>query len=627
MGMNKTEQMFQEATGLHRSGQLVRAEKLYKNILKRDPSAFDVLRLLGGLYVQTDRAEEGAACLLKAHQIQPANAEVMINLGVAHRNLGKVVEASSWYEKALRVAPTEPRALNNLGGLYQEMGRTNDAMARYVMALQIKPDYPEPHFNLGNIYRERDNFREAAAHYEVAIKLRPNYIDALINLGIAYYELDRPDAAKTRYEQVLQSVPDHIIALNNLGNIYRQKGKPEEAMGFYEKALKIKPDYVEAIVNYGSGLRELGKWEEARACYHKALAIKEKPSTYINLGTIEIDFGHPDLAIEQYDKALALNPDSRDAKWNKSLALLGVGAYREGWSLYEVGLNRIHMRGLVPCIGKHWNGELLAGKRLLIWSEQGLGDTLQFVRYAALCKEQGATIIVLCYPPLTRLFHNCPYIDEVVEKTDGVLFDYQISMMSLPHALDTTVETIPNNVPYLYANPDACAQWAKKLAGGEGFKVGLVWAGNSRENLVNAHLIDKRRSVDLAAMQPLLDLKGACFYSLQIGPKAKQIEEMGLQDQIIDLTGEVKDFADTAAFIENLDLVISVDTSVVHLAGGLGKPVWVLSRCDACWRWLRNIEKNPWYPSARVFGQTSPGDWAGVVERVKMALATEVAEV
>ena len=275
-----------------------------------------------------------------------------------------------------------------------------------------------------------------------------------------------------------------------------------------------------------------------------------------------------------FDEALARKPASIDARWNKALSLLALGQYEEGFALHEAGLGIKHMRGDYPSPDKRWNGENFAGKRLLLWCEQGLGDSLQFIRYAEQVKARagvGGDVIVLCPRPLRRLFGHCPFIDRLPESVEAVDFDLHAPLMSLPYIFDTRLETVPAFVPYLSVGDDTSAAWRAKIPDGANLRVGLVWAGNPRDNQINAHMIDKRRSMTLDLLRPLFDVQGVDFYNLQMGAAAAQGSESGLGARLIDFMGDVKDFEDTGGLVERLDLVISVDTSVVHLAGGFGQ--------------------------------------------------------
>jgi tetratricopeptide (TPR) repeat protein len=556
--MSSAAKFFEQATTHHQAGRLNEAERDYIEALKIDDRDADALRLLAVLYAQINQPERAIAFFERAHLVQPRNAETLNNLGVALRN----------------------------------SGRLDDAIARYEQALTIDPHYAQARGNLVNAYYERGN---------------------------AFIEQGRNDEAGAWFEKVFHLEPRHFRALNNFGNLRRAQDKAEEAAGLFRQALAIRPDYAEAMANLGTSLRDLGKLDEAEHCYQKALGLKPGDAdTLINLGTLLQQRNRQEEAVALYDAILRRMPDFGEAKWNKSLALLALGDYAEGWALHEAGLD-CGRRGVAPFQVRRWDGREFPG-RLLIWGEQGIGDQIQFVRYAALCKARCGEVLVHARDTLGPLLQNCPYIDRVLTSSNEEDFDYQISMMSLPYIFGTTLEDVPAKMPYLFVSEEARAKWAPKFAGVEGLKIGLVWAGNARASMLDAHLIDRRRSLHLSLMKPLFALQGARFYNLQMGDAAQQIDECGLRGRIEDFMPEVGDFLDTAAIIENLDLVISVDTSVAHLAGGLGKPVWILSRYDGCWRWLRNRETSPWYPTARVFGQKKPGAWPLVIDEVHQAL-------
>lgn len=388
-------------------------------------------------------------------------------------------------------------------------------------------------------------------------------------------------------------------ALNNLGIALQNEGKTEPALDCFEKALYQKPDYADALSNLGAVLLNMGRGTDARVKLERALQVEpDHAGAIANLGSLLYCEGKIGEALEYYNRALVHAPERQTTLFGKSYALLAFGEYREGWKLYEAGLGRRDMRASNPFAAVNpWDGKPAPNKHLLIWHEQGLGDSLQFVRYAELCKQQVGKVSVLCPKSLLRLFKALPFIDDAfdVPEEGRSCFDEHVPMLSLPHLFDTVLETVPAAVPYLRVDPEIQAKWAAKFVGVTGgTKVGLVWAGGSHEGIVIANLIDRQRSVGLERMKPWLDLHGARFYNLQKDKPAEQITALGLAHRLTDFMGEVEDFADTAAIVQNLDLVITVDTSVAHLAGGLGKPVWILSRYNACWRWLQNRPTSPW---------------------------------
>jgi tetratricopeptide (TPR) repeat protein len=395
------------------------------------------------------------------------------------------------------------------------------------------------------------------------------------------------------------------------------RGEVESALECCRRALALDPESVPALANMGTMMWLNGDVAGAERLYLQAHGLDPTHAgVMLNIATLRNEEGDLEASMRWVAMAEGCRPHQADVVWRKALLELAMGDYANGWAHYEAGLGHESIRGRAPGFTTPaWDGGPC--RRLLIWHEQGLGDTIQFVRYAKLCKERAEKVMVLCPRELVRLIRRCPYVDDAAERVRPSDFDQHISIMSLPHRFSTTLQTVPAPIPYLFADPTASAAWAKRMRDGSSRRVGLVWAGNIRNEQLRFRVIDSARRLSLDAMQPWLDLPGVDLYSLQKGER--RAETAG--KNIIDFMDEVRDFADTAAIIANLDLVISADTSVAHLAGAMGKPVWVLSRLDACWRWLRNRADNPWYPTARVFGQTQRGSWSNVIDDVAVELA------
>ncbi len=434
--------------------------------------------------------------------------------------------------------------------------------------------------------------------------------------------------ALTLIDQVIVVTPNNAIAHSNRGNILKELYRFDEALISLDKAIELQPDYAEAYNNKGNVLQDLHRYEEALQWYDNAIALqKNYAEAYSNKGNaLELLHRHHE-AMEYFDAATSINPRFVDGYWHKALGQLSAGNYEMGWQNYEARWFKNHATKLLyGNVSRLETLQNVSGKNILIWAEQGLGDTLQFCRYIKPLVELGAVVTFLVQKPLIQVLDSMRSYCTLVEKIDAELeiFDFQSPLLSLPLLFQTSIETIPVNVPYLASNKDRQSEFSSRLVGGKNLKVGVVWNGGFRVDHPELWAINKRRNIELDQIAKLKDIPGVDFYSLQKGDPAESelIEKQDLLwPNIINCVQWLDDFSDTAALIENLDLIISVDTSTAHLAGALGKPVWILNRYDSCWRWLRGRSDSPWYPTAKIYQQSKPGDWAGVLEQVKNDLS------
>jgi Flp pilus assembly protein TadD len=467
-----------------------------------------------------------------------------------------------------------------------QAGRLGEAEALYRKAIRLAPGEPEIHYNLGLVLRQAERLDEAAREWRAAVEIRPGYVRALNNLGIVLAELDRPEEAEAYLRTALACADNTAESHNNLAIVLRDRGHQDEATIHCHRALALRPDYADAHNTLG-------------------IALYEK--------------GCPDEAIAAYRRALEVSPGFAKAHFNLALALLLKGDLGRGWEEHEWrwkgGARHLQMRrDRQP----EWQGRSPAGKTLLLYGEQGYGDALQFVRYATIAASMGARVMVEVPQPLVRIVGTVHGVADVVAAgRTPPPFDWHLPLMSVPRAVGTTLETIPAAVPYVRPEREAAAVWGRRLAGMAGLKVGLVWSGDPRPHDPAANAIDRRRSVALSRLVPLLTVPGVTFFSLQKGMPRRQIADLPADLRLLDFTDEIDDFADTAALLANLDLLITVDTAAAHLAGAMAKPVWILSRFDGCWRWLQNRDDSPWYPTARLFRQKAPADWDGVISEVR----------
>ena len=569
------------------------AEQFYRQVLQVEPQHVGALHLLGLLAHQVGRSDLAIEYISQALRLQPEFAEAHSNLGMALAKQGKLTEAVACYQQSLRLKPDQAEAHNNLANAFRQQGKLTDAVACYEQSLLLKPDIAETHTNLGVALGEQGRLTEAVACYQQALRLKPHYAEGHSNLGMALAEQGKLTEAVACYQQALRLKPDIAEAHSNLGMALAEQGELTEAVACYQQALRLKPDYAEAHSNLGVALTEQGKLTEAVASYQQALRFK---------------------------------PDHAAAHMNLAQVWFLWGDFERGWPEYEW---RWKHRGFSPpsYCQPLWDGSSLQGQAtsgsgtntILLFAEQGLGDTLQFIRYAPLVRQRGATVMVQCQVPLQRLLATCAGIDRLVRAGTALPpFDVQAPLLSLPRIFRSTLATIPANVPYLIADPELRAHWQQQLSGVRGFRVGIAWQGNPE------HKRDRRRSVPLLAFAPLAGVPGVRLVSLQKGPGCEQLPDLANRLGVLDLADQIEDFADTAAVMSNLDLVITVDTAVAHLAGALDIPVWVALPFVPDWRWLLERQDSPWYPGMRLFRQSSWGDWSGVFKRLTEALRQQV---
>jgi tetratricopeptide (TPR) repeat protein len=556
----------------------------YEAALRSRPRDADAFCHLGHALAKLGRSEEAQECYRRAADVQPGHADALTALGVALAQRGQLGEATALLARAVEANPGFAKGHHNLGVALAQQGRHEDAVAALRRALQLQPAYPEAHFNLGNALGALARRDESIAAYREAVHQRPDYAEALCNLGLALTDAGRPGEAAVLLRQAARLRPDYVEAHNNLGLALADLGRFAEAIASYERALALNPRYAAAHANLGSAYKGMGRPEEAAACYETALRYE---------------------------------PDSPSSHWNLALAWLQMGDFARGWREYEWRWKRpaTPPRSLPR---PRWDGAPLDGRTILLWSEQGLGDTIQFARYAALVRARGGRVVLECPAPLLAVFHTLTGIDELVaEATELPPFDCHAPLMSLPGLLGTTLATVPADVPYLRPDAGLAEAWGRRLKRLKGYKVGIAWQGNPH------HKWDRWRSVLLTQFAPLAAVPRVRLVSLQDGPGTEQLAALAGRFAVTPPGpefGAAGALADTAAVIASLDLVVTVDTATTHLAGALGVPVWVPLPALVDWRWLLDRDDSPWYPTLRLFRQRSLGDWEPVFERMAAEL-------
>lgn len=528
-------------------------------------------------------------------------------------------EAQALYQQVLSQDPNQFEALHLLGVLAGQAGRHGIAEELIRRAIAVNPNDSEAYYNLGTNLAGQYRFAQAVDAFRQAIALQPGFTEAVGNLVNAYNhlgdELERSgqlDQAIAAYREALALRPDYAEAYNNLGNALRRKGQLDDAMSAFRRALSLRPDFPEAHNNLGNALTDLGELDAAVEAYHRAIELRpDYVAAYTNLGVTLREKGALEQSIAAFRKALSFRPDYADAHFGLAWTLLLNGDFEPGWREYEWRWRRDAQHGAREFAQPRWDGTPLNGRTILLHHEQGFGDTIQFVRYASWVAARGGRVMLECPPELIRLLRGAPGVERVVALgTPLPAFDVHCPLLSLPLAFGTTLDSIPASVPYVSAPAELIAKWSQRIApAGRRLNVGLAWAG--RPTYGN----DRNRSLPASAFARLGSVEGCAFHSLA---KTPAVAIPGLQ--ISDHSADLDDFADTAALIANLDLVISVDTAVAHLAGALGKPVWLLLPIAPDWRWMLHRDDSPWYPTMRLFRQARWGDWDGVIERVTQFL-------
>ncbi len=460
---------------------------------------------------------------------------------------------------------------------------------------------------------------EAEAIYRQVLDVEPDHADANHLLGVIVDEVGRHEIAVQLISKAIKKNPIDAAYHCNLGNALHEQGRLDDAVASCRKALGIKPDLAGAHSNLGNAFTDLGRLDDAVASYHKALALKpDFPEVHSNLGTALKELGRFEDAAASYHKALAIEPDFPEAHENLGRLRLMMGSFQDGWEDYAWRW-RVKNPLLQPRDYEKpfWDGSDLEGQTIFIYPEQGLGDVVQFVRYLPLVTARGGRVIFEVPPHLARLFQGIDGADTLLRYGETPPpFDFHAPLLDLPRLLNTSLETIPSHDFYLKAAPELEEAWASHLGPWEEFRVGIAWTGNPN------HKNDRNRSMEPSLLQPLTEIPGVSVYSLQVWRNGEAVRFFS--DNITDLAPFLTDFAETAAVMSNLDLIVSVDTSVVHVAGALGRPVWTMLPFIPDWRWLLERDDSPWYPTMRLFRQEKRGDWKGVIERVSQALTDQL---
>jgi tetratricopeptide (TPR) repeat protein len=537
--------------------------------------------------------------------------------GVALQRQGRLADAEKIYTRILKTLPDQFDTLQLLAELKIQHGKPGEALRLMTAAVKSRPSSADAHIHLGHVLRALKRDADALASYDKALALAPGNVDALGNRGDQLLALHRPAEALDCFDRILAAAPGHAEARAQRGVALASLARHDEALAEFDIALRAGPSPI-VVYNRGLALAALGRLDEAVDAYDRTLAVIPSHAAALSSRGVALQaLNRHAEAIASFDRALALAPDYADAHFNRSLARLAIGDYRAGQLDYEWRWRR--SGAAPPRLNRPlWLGEApLTGKTILLHAEQGLGDTIQFARYVPRLAAAGAEVVLEVHQELKALLSRLPGAAAVIGRGEPrPAFDLHCPLGSLPLACKTEPASVPADIPYLAADPARVERWRPRLEALDGPRVAIVWAGNA------AHANDRNRSLPLAKLAPLWANSRMRFVSLQRDPRADDAQLLD-GTPVLQLGPELTDFDDTAAVLAGCDLVIAVDTSIVHLAGALGRPVWVLLPFSADWRWTKDAERSPWYPSARLYREARPDDWDGVVARVAQDLAAD----
>ena len=615
--------LFNQGQQFRKAGDLPRAEAAFRELLSFEPTNAEVWQALGSVCREQGKHDEALTAFQRAVTLDPEFAQAHNSLGIAYLERGNLPAAAERLERALELNPELPAAQNNLGNVYLAQGRKSDALARYQEAVRLHPSFAEAHGNLGNVLRDLGRLDEALASCRRAIELKPSFAIGHNHLGAVYSNLRRWEDAVTCFRQAIALQAKYPEAHINLGDALRELGRLVEAEAALREAVRLRPDMAQAHLSLALVLLDRDRFEAAEASCREALRL-DAPlnAAHQALGMICMQRGQNEEAVACYQRSLTFAPADPALHRNLAIALLRLGRYEQGWAEYEWRLQcpEAANRNLAQPL---WDGSPLAGQTVLLHAEQGLGDTLQFVRYAPLVQRRGGRVLLACQRALLPLLRHAAGIDELMALGDvAPPFHVQAPLHSLPRIFGETLETVHAPQAYLEADAGLVEQWGRELASIAGFKVGIAWQGSPY------YRFDRHRSIPLEEFAPLAQVPGVRLIGLQIGFGGEQVAALEGRFEIVDLGPRLDEgtgaFLDTAAVVKNLDLVVTSDTALAHLAGALGAPVWLATQFAPDWRWLSEGDRSPWYPTMRLFRQRRRGDWRAVFQSMAAALAERV---
>jgi len=604
----------------HKNEQLDIAKLYYKEILKSEPDNKEVLMLLANLFLQNGEVQSSAQItdLLRSQDEQ--NPYVFNLSGLVHMELGSFGTAEIFLKEAIRLLPGQYYFHNSLATVYKGLNKLVESVEEYTICVELQPANEMAYYHRALVYELLEEWNAAIDDYLKAIDCNSDFIEAYTNLGGLFYQNHDYQESVSYFLKALEYAPDNPELLHNTGLSFQSIGELDTARDYYNKAINYKPDYADLYLNLGAVEQLDGNIEAAINCYSTSIDLApDNPIAHNNMGAALQRLNRAEDAIKEFLMSIQLDPDYVDGHFNLSLAYLLCGQYQQGWREYEWRLKR-KVSGVRSVTGERWDGRELNGKRILVYVEQGYGDTFQFIRFLPEVQARGGIVIFESQLGLGAILEQCEGINELIDWLDvgdkQLQYDISIPLMSLPHVLNINLDNIPVDIPYIKANQMEVSKWQQKM-NPTTLNVGIVWAGRP------THQNDRNRSCSLDDFVPLFDLGDVRFYSLQKGDSVDQLDISDLD--IVNLDGEISSFSNTASIINALDLVITVDTSVAHLAGAMGKQVWVILPYAPDWRWLLERDDSPWYPQMRLFRQQQAGDWPSVFMNIRNALADLIA--
>lgn len=616
---------FSDGIELAVKGDLRGAADAFRRAIELDPGFFEAYNNLGLIFRELNCLKEAEECTRRAIELRPDCAAAYNNLGIVQKEAKRVPEAIQSFHQAIELNPDYAEAYNNLGIIKNEAKLWDEAVKLFCRAIELNPDNAETYFNLGAVQIKLSRLDEAANLFCQAIALNPRYMEAYFNLGVIQAELKHLDKAVEAFTRAIELNPLYHEAYNNLGAVLRLTDRLSEAEAMLRRAIELRPNYAKAYNNLGLVLMDNNRLKEAEVCLRQSIVLNgNDPETYNNLALVLKDsdrLGDAETCLQQ---AIELRPDFVEAEFALGFLYLIQEQYEKGWGKYVKW--RAHNEAEYKIFdafrskSADWQGEDLTGRKLLLFSDQGFGDAIQFIRYLPLVTKATGKTGVWVQKPLQRLMRAA--IDGCWLETDESIaaeqYEFNCPLSSLPYIFNTSKATIPQGIPYIRPSDESINTWGVRLDsedGGERYRIGVVWAGNPN------HENERNRSVAFDIFNTLFEVKEASWISLQVGNRAADLRRK--PSPVVDISCDLADFGDTAAVIRNLDLVITVDSAVAHLAGAMGKPTWLLLPFNPDWRWQLKREDSPWYPTMRLFRQQEAGQWPEVLQRVKKAL-TEV---